>query len=291
MRLHRRVIRAAILVSLLSLLPAVAVAQTFNAASTGTLLQTADLSAANLQTDQVNLSGITGPLGIPAAPASFQLANTFTDGTSPNTSTTTADAGLYEITTAHDLASGLKAGTGVNQTNPPGDIFTGFSDLKISVNYAWNIGSSGYPTSGGANSLLYQYNIGGNVDEGGSDAFIVSLTYALAGAVPTTVGTININQTYTTPGAFSQLFSASTQINGGRVLPPNSTLTLTGSIEFKAKDPSLLSNIYLTDEGVNSIGDGSTLGVQIGVPEPASGMLIFVVGAAMIARRPRGISL
>jgi len=274
MRSNYSIVFPAVLAVLGVLIPRAAMAQSpaFDNESSAGLVQTSDLSSMSPQTNTVYVYAAGSPMIPSASPSLFQLSNTLTQGTS----TTTASAAVYEISSATDMTLGIKSGTGVNQTNAE-DPFTGDSALTMNIAYIWDLGSA-FPAAGHSDSLLYQYNVGGNVDTGGSDTFIVNLTYTLisgGGSSISNVGSVSIDHTFSTPGAFSQLFSASTLINGGHALAPGSFLELTGTVEFEALDPFTGSSINLLSDSTTVV-DGNMPLLSGAAPLPNSGAMGLV---------------
>jgi hypothetical protein len=213
------------------------------ASSSISITHTDDASYNSPNTDVVTLTNSQIPA---ASPASFQLINTFTIGTSSSV----ADGGAYETTSSTAMNLGLKSGTGVTQTDPQ-ENYDGPSELNVSANLFWQIGSSGFPLAGHFPGLTYSFNVGGTVGNGGEADFIMNMTYYLitGSGSPVQIGSAGIDAGFATAGAFTHLFSGSLLLNGGATLPANSKIELQGIISFESLDPVDPTSIYLIDEG------------------------------------------
>jgi hypothetical protein len=240
------------------------------------LTHTEDLGAAILNTFQTTVPGASIPSSSPPLP--FQINHTFSKGSSPNTSSTNATGSVYQTTSATDMALDLLTGTGVIQTNVPGHFYTGASQLDLNVDLEWTIGAGGFPAAGHPPGVLYQFNVGGTVGEGGSAEFTVNLKYENGGG--TQIGSVTSDTLFNTAGPFTKLISGTALLNGGTPLVAGSNLLLVGTIDFKATNDEGPSNIdIINQDGINDAVDFDTL------PEPGAAALAISAGAWIMARR------
>jgi hypothetical protein len=254
-----------------------------------------------------------------AEPSSFQIndtgINALTATTSLGQSSSTATGAVYQVTNNTNMGVAFTAGTGVTQTNVPGDAYIGASQLAANVNLVWGLNSQFAPTNAFP-GINYQFPIGGVIGVGGSDRFIANLTFneivtPNTGPVQTVaVGSLSLDETYTnatgSPLPFSTLLSGNDAFNGGVDLPASNDFDtyqfqITGTVEFRAKndlspstfDLSSDSSMSALDYDSEPTGDQNFSDIEtVALPQPSSVamgvvsmLLLGLVAKAGLGRR------
>jgi len=239
--------------------------------------------------------------GFPSSsPSSFQLNNdvfSYTDS-DVGTSTSTANAAVYSVTTKKNMFVGLKAGTGIAQNNG-GQFYSGASALDVHVDARWMLNAP-FPISPAFPGISYQLPVAGITGIGGNDRFLVNLSFYDLSVSPTTpIGNISIdslqlfnNTNGATPLSFSQLFSGTALLNNGAPVPAGDELQMVGDIIFKAKNDESPSSFSLTDDSEFGIFNSDTDPSGAPVPAPAAmGLAGFgLLALGRLAVRRRGIT-
>jgi len=250
------------------------------ASSSLTLTLTDDVLAGSPNIFSDPIAGASIPSTIPP----FQLNHTLTTGTTPTTSSALGVAGADQQTSNIQMGAGLTSGTGTLQTNVPGHFYTGASDTDIAVSYDWTIGSLGFPQVGHFPGISYSFALGGVVGTGGSAEFKVNMKFFTGtGAVPIQVGSLVLDDLFSTAGNFTKLDSGSVLLNGGSTIPANNAFQMIGTIDFLAKNEESPSNINLQSDS----GFGIAQFDSLDLPEPGIAGLAFAAAAAMLLRRNR----
>jgi hypothetical protein len=258
---------------------------TFDArASSVTLTHIEDSGNESSSTFPVTVAGSQIPS---ASTPKFPLNHTFTASSNLGSSSTTAVAGIYEITSPTNLSVAVQAGSGITQANVPGKVFSGSSDTVIQIDAVWQIGSNGFPTAGHLPTLSYQFPLAGTVGLGGMDEFQVNLQFD-SSVSEGAIGFIDTDKQFSNPSLTTKMpFTANINgivlINDDQPLPAGSLLEMTGTIEFMATNDDSPSDFSLTDDGTIGAVDAAT------VPEPASLAMATVGAIGVLALRRRAI--
>jgi hypothetical protein len=193
-----------------------------------------------------------------------QTATTFMNNdvisttTRTGVSSTNATAGLYHSNSSTDMTIAVTGGTGVGQANVPGEAFSGPSELDVNIDALWTLNSA-YSPANQFPGINYQFPLGGVIGIGGTDHFIVSLTFydttftpGSGAKVQTPIGSLNIDMAMTNtssaPLPFTQTLSGDDLINNGNALPVGSEFEEVGDIIFKSKNDESPSSFDFTDD-------------------------------------------
>jgi hypothetical protein len=238
-----------------------------------------------------NIDGLesysTVPSGsVPTSSSGFQLSDALDDYDDSGVSSTTAAGGAYSITSPSTLFAGFTAGSGVTQNNA-GGFFAGSSALNFHVNLFWNLQSQ-FPAPGKFPGISYQFPLLGNVGAGGNARFLVSIQFYDSAVSPYSIGSININNLYNTPGLVQQTVSGTAILNDGIPLT-SGVLEMVGDVTFKAKDPDDPSGFDLSSDATfgSFVSDTPVINQDTstplnGVPLPTP-ILMGILGMAFVA--------
>jgi hypothetical protein len=294
----RRIAQAAVNVVVIGLCGAQAEATTFTTpqiaeGSNATITQIADISSGTLQTS------VTVPALPTTAPKTYQLNDSvLTEGKASST----ANAGVYAVTGDNNLGIGLTTGTGITQVNTadPDQTFGDAANLDIAVNANWVL-PSGYPETGSFPMLAYQFALGGTMGKNGYAEFAVNLdvsdsatgflsniyfdnVYYNGEGAEEAPGTVT-SAMVLSPGKFTAPVISGVDFLDpftGAELPPDSILTISGTIDFFAyDDPACGTTLQVVDD-LNSDS-------AVPLPPPArmSGVALLLLACATGWRRIR----
>jgi hypothetical protein len=230
----------------------------FDPTSTITLSHTDDIYNDAPNTFSVPLTGAQIPASSPAA---FQLNHTFSTTTQTGPSSTVSDAAVYAITNLSNLSVALKAGSGITQTNVPGHAYQGPSNTDLNIDAIWDLGTSGFPTTGAFPGVNYQFALGGIVGISGMDEFSVNLTFSELSALgrPVQIGSLTVDKqfpnTTASPKAFTSNVAGSLLLNNGVHIPAGAKIILSGNIDFYATNDDSPSQFNLTQDSTIGFGD------------------------------------
>jgi len=221
--------------------------------SSVTLTHIADTSNSSFPPTVVSVPGAN----IKQTATTFMNNDVISTTTRTGVSSTNATAGLYHSNSSSDMTIAVTGGTGVGQANVPGEAFSGPSELDVNIDSLWTLNSA-YSPANQFPGINYQFPLGGVIGIGGTDHFIVNLTFydttivAGAGKVQTPIGSLNIDMAMTNtssaPLAFTQTLSGDDLINNGNPLPTGSEFEEVGDIIFKSKNDESPSSFDFTQD-------------------------------------------
>jgi hypothetical protein len=245
--------------------------------TSATLTQIATLNSSGSDVESYPVTAPGTSITQSASTTGATISHTFTNSEFGYNGSTTATGSVYQVTNASTMSMALGAGTGISQSNPSDEVYSGPSELDIHVDAVWQL-TAGFPDGEEIPGIGYQYPIAGIVGLGGTDHFILNLNFyyysnpdtpanKFAGT-GTNVGSITVDHTYTNGTAssvsFSDLISGTALINDGGSLAAGGYFEMVGDIEFKAKDPDSPSSFGLTAE--SDFGEEDLLDAGLGFP-------------------------
>ncbi len=212
----------------------------------------------------------------PYPPSPLQYpSNVLSKTVDEDTSTSTAEGGIGEVTWPTVFGLAFPGGTGVEQDDTAG-LFTASASLLFTFTATWDIdvGGFGPPLWAGA-----VFPLEGEVGSGGGSVELrVSASFASATHGSLRDPITNPLYSNSTPGPFfigvSDLVWVVPPKDG---LPDGDVVTISGTVEFRAKSGS---------GGPSSIRIPG--GEYAGIPEPCTIVLLALAAPALIRRRRRG---
>lgn len=172
------------------------------------------------------------------APPSYQLAQTFTSGSSSSV----AKGSIGYVANSTTATFTLAAGTGVTQSDPGDAAYPGDSMLRVDFDGIFLATSPSFgPPATGYVSIA----VGGIVGVGGSTKFSGQVNFLAANNVALRPA-VNFSQGYTTAGSFAQTFTSSALMNPSTIAA-NTTFHVKGFFEFRASNAVTPSSILPLD--------------------------------------------
>jgi autotransporter-associated beta strand protein len=176
--------------------------------------------------------------GMPAPPT-YQLSRTFTSGNSSST----AKGSIGFIVNSTTATFTLAAGSGVTQSDPNNANYKGDSVMRVGFGGLFQATSPSFgPVATGYVSIA----VGGTVGTGGRAQFISNISFRNEANNVSLRPDVNFNQTFTSAGTFTKVFTSSAVLNPSTV--SNGTkFRVNGFFEFRASNHGAPSGIVPLD--------------------------------------------
>lgn len=172
------------------------------------------------------------------APPSYQLAQTFTSGSSSSV----AKGSIGYVANSTTATFTLAAGTGVTQSDPGNAAYPGDSMLRVDFDGIFLATSPSFgPPATGYVSIA----VGGIVGVGGSTKFSGQVNFLGANNAALRPA-VNFSQAYSTVGSFAQTFTSSALLSPSTIAA-NTSFHVKGFFEFRASNAVTPSSILPLD--------------------------------------------